>query len=133
MLKQVSNYFGDVLQFLEENENLSHATRRNLLDIFENPQDLQDLLLKLAAVVDAGINFVKSTYSLEGDGPLIFSCCEHLSAVAQAVGVGILAFAREIANGDAALQARMIDQAKACIQVVLNFFQENFISIQFRN
>ena len=53
MLKQVSNYFGDVLQFLEENENLSHGTRRNLLDIFENPQDLQDLLLKLAAVVDA--------------------------------------------------------------------------------
>ena len=86
MLKQVSNYFGDVLQFLEENVNLSHATRRNQLDIFENPHDLQDLLLKLAAVVDAGIHFVKSTYSLEGDSPLIFSSCEHLSAVAQAVG-----------------------------------------------
>lgn len=137
VLKQVSNYFGDVLQFLEENVNLSHATRRNLLDTFENPQDLQDLLLKLAAVIDAGIHFGKSTYSLEGDSPLIFSSCEHLSAVAQAVGVGyypcILAFAREIANGDAALQARIIDQAKACIQAVLNFFQENFISVQFRN
>ena len=46
VLKQESNYFGDVLQFLEENVNLSHATRRNLLDTFENPQDLQDLLLK---------------------------------------------------------------------------------------
>ena len=126
MLKQVSDYFGDVLPFLEENVNLSLATRQNLLDIFENRQDLQDLCLELAAIVDAGIHFVQSTYSLKGDGPLIFSCYEHLSAVAQAVGVGhypcTLAVAREIANGDAALQAKLIDQAKACIQPGLNFF-----------
>ena len=137
VLKQVSDYFGDVLPFLEGNVNLSPATRQNLLDILENPQDLQDLHLELAAIVDDGIHFVKSTYSLEGDGPLIFSCYEHIPAVAQAVGVGhypcTLAVAREIAHSDAAtLQARLIDQAKACIQPGLNFFQENF-SFQFRN
>jgi len=136
VLKQVADYFGDVLPFLEENVNLSPATRQHLLDIFENPQDLQDLRLELAAIVDAGIHFVKATYNLEGDGPLIFSCYQHLSAVAQAVGVGhypcTLAVAREIANGDAALQARLIVQAKACIQPGLNFFQAKF-SVQFRN
>ena len=67
---------------------------------------------------------------------MIFSCYEHLSAVAQAVGEGhyscTLAVAREIFNGDAALKARLIDQAKACIQPGLNFFQEKF-SVQFRN
>ena len=136
MLKQVSDYFGDALPFLEENVNLSPATRQNLLDIFENPHDLQDLHLELAAIVDAGIHFVKSTYSLEGDDPLIFSCYEHIPAVAKAVGVGhypcTLAVAREIAHGDAALQARLIDHAKACIQSGPNFFQEDF-SFQFRN
>ena len=71
--------------------------------------------LRAAATVDAGIHFVKSTYSLEGDGPLIFSYYEHLSAVAQAFGVGhypcTLAVAREIANADAA-QPRLIDQSE---------------------
>lgn len=136
VLKLVSEYFGDVLPFLEENVDLSPVTRQHLLDIFEDPQDLQDLRLELAVIVDAGVHFVKSTYNLEGDGPLIFSCYEHLSAVAQAVGVGhypcTLAVAREIAHGDAALRARLIDQAKACIQPGLNFFQEKF-SVQFRN
>ena len=135
MIKQVSDYFGNVLPFLEDNVHLSPATRQNLLDIFENPQDRQDLRLELAAIVDAGIHFVKSTYTLEGNGPLIFSCYEHLSAVAQEVGVGhypcSMAVAREIANGDAALQARLIDQVKACIQPGLNFFQEN-VSVLFR-
>ena len=74
VLRQVSDYFGDMLPLLEENVNPSPASRQNLLDIFENPQDLQDLCLELAANVDAAIHLVKSTYSLEGDGPLIFSC-----------------------------------------------------------
>ena len=136
ILKQVSDYFGDVLPFLEENASLSPITRQHLLDIFSNPQDLQDLRLELAAIVDAGVYFVKSTYNLEGDGPLIFSCYEHLSAVAQAVGIGhypcTLAVARDIANGDVALQNRLLAQAKACIQPGLTFFQEKF-SLQFRN
>ena len=43
-----------------------------------------------------------------------------------------MAVAREIANGDATLHARLIDQAKACIQPGLNFFQEKS-SVHFRN
>ena len=135
ILKQVSDYFGDVVPFLHENENLSPATRQHLLGIIDNPQDLQDLRLELGVIVDAGVYFVNATYYLEGDGPLIFSCYERLSAVAHAVGVGhypcTLAIAREIANGDAVLQDRLITQAKACVQPGLNYFQEKF-SVQFR-
>ena len=69
MFKQVSDYFGDVLPFLEENVNLSPATRQNLLDIFENPQDLQNLRLELAAIVDVRIHFVKSTTALKVTAP----------------------------------------------------------------
>ena len=83
--KQVYEYFGDVVPFLRENENLSPATRQHLLEIIDNPRDLQDLRLELAVIVDAGVQFVKATYYLEGDGPLIFSCYERLSAVSNAI------------------------------------------------
>ena len=37
-----------------------------------------------SATIDVGEHFLKATYFLEGDGPLIFSCYEKLSAVNQA-------------------------------------------------
>ena len=134
MLKQVSDYFGDVAPFLQENDNLSPQTRRHLLDIFESPQELQLLKLELAVLVDVSVHFVTATYYLEGDGPLIFTCFERLSAVQHAVVVGhfpcLEATAREIAGGNAALQNRLITEAKACVQPGLNFFREKF-NIQF--
>ena len=76
-------------------------------EIFDNRQDAQDLCLELAAVVDAGIHFVNATYYLEGDGPLIFSCYERLSAVSHAVTVkhypNTAEVAREIADGNDAM------------------------------
>lgn len=81
VLRQVSEYFGDVEPFLRENDEVSQANRRRLLEIFDDPQSCQDLRLELAALVDAGVHFVNATYYLEGDGPLIFTCYERLSAV----------------------------------------------------
>ena len=135
LLKQVSDYFDDVAPFLQENENLSPQTRQHLLEIINDPQDLQDLRLELGVLVDIGVHFVNATYYLEGDGPLIFTCFERLSAVSQTVTGGhypcTLAIAREIANGDAALQNRLITQAKDCVKPGLNFFQHKF-NVQFR-
>ena len=129
LLKQVSDYFDDVAPFLQENENLSPQIRQHLLEIINDPQDLQDLRLELGVMVDVGVHFY-----LEGDGPLIFTCFERLSAVSHAVTVGhypcTLAIAREIANGDAALQNRLITQAKGCVKPGLNFFQHKF-NVQF--
>lgn len=69
-----------------------------------------------ARCYDVGVHFVNATYYLEGDGPLIFACFERLSAVSHAVTVGhypyTLAIAREIANGHADLQNRLITQSK---------------------
>ena len=79
------------------------------------------------------MHFVNATYYL-GDGPLIFTCFERLSAVSYVVAVGhypcTLAITREIAIGDAALQNRLITQAKDCVQPGLNFFQQKF-NLQF--
>ena len=93
------------------------ASRPNLLDIFDDHQDAQDLHLELAAVVDAGVHIVCVTYFLEGDGPLIFSCYERLSTVAHAVAVehcpNTTAVAGEIADGNAAVYNQLMIQAKA--------------------
>ena len=55
VLRQVSEYFGDVEPFLRENDEVSPANRRRLLEIFDDPQSCQDLRLELAALVDAGV------------------------------------------------------------------------------
>ena len=114
----MSEYFGDVEPFLRENE-VSPANRRRLLEIFDDPRGCQDLRLELAAFVDAGVHFINATYYLGGDGPLIFTCYERLSAVTRAVAVGncpnTTAVAREIAGGNAVLCNQLMAQAKACI------------------
>lgn len=136
VLKQVFDLFGDVEPFLRENEEICPANRQHLLEIFDNPQSYQNLRLELAALIDAGVHFVNATYYLEGDGPLIFSCYERLSAVAQAVAVdhypNTNAVAREVANGDVAIYNQLVEQAKACIRPGLNFYQQKF-SVQFRD
>ena len=130
VLNQVLNYFGFVEPFLWENEEICPCNRGHLLEILDNPQKFQDLRLELAALIDAGVHFVNATYYLEGDGPLIFTCYERLSAVSHAVAVdhypNTSAVAREIAGGDAALCSQLVSQAKACIKPSLQFYQQKF-------
>ena len=130
VLNQVLVCFGFVEPFLREMEESCPSSRGHLLEIVDNPQKFQDLRLELAALIDAGAHFVNATYYLEGDGPLIFSCYERLSAVSHAVAVdhypNTSAIAREIAGGDAALYSQLILQAKACIKPGLQFYQQKF-------
>ena len=72
VLKQVMLYFGDVLPFLQENE-LAPANRGKLLTILSDPLKSNLLQVELAVVMDVGEQFVKATYSLKGDGLLVFS------------------------------------------------------------
>ncbi len=74
-------YFGDIGPFLEENRELSQATRTKLLDMLKNTQLKAYIQIELAAIIDAGDTFVKATYKLEGDGPLAFQCYEILNTV----------------------------------------------------
>ena len=85
VLKQALDLFADIEPFLRQHEEISPANGRYLLEIFD--ESLQKLRLELAAVIDSGVHFVNATYYLEGDGPLIYSCYERLSAVAHAIAV----------------------------------------------
>ena len=82
VVNHVMEFFGEVEPFLRENDNLSPVCRANLLEIFDDPATARDLEIELAAMIDAGNHFTQATYYLEGDGPLVFSCYERLSASA---------------------------------------------------
>ena len=72
--------FGDVAPFLESNPEVSPSTNQKLLEMLHNPSTKSFIQVELAAVVDVGEAFVKTTYTLEGDGPLVLKCFEVLIA-----------------------------------------------------
>ena len=116
--------------FLGENNQLVPATRRQFLDIINDPSDVKDLELKLAALVDGGSHFVTATYYLEGDEPLIFTFYERLATVAHSVTVNahpnLEGVARQQANGNLPLYNQLVTRTKACITPGLHFFQRKF-------
>ena len=57
------------------------------MELFDDPVTVRDLNIELAAMTDADKNFVKATYYLEGDGPLVFRRYERLSALAHAIAI----------------------------------------------
>ena len=65
-------------------ENIAPQIVAEIQDILSDEQRWIKLQLELAAVLDIDEQFVKATYYLEGDGPLVFSCYERLQTVAEA-------------------------------------------------
>ena len=124
---QVMQQFGDVLPFLQEQTELSPATRKKLLQILADPIKNSRLQVELAAVIDAGEPFVKATYVLEGDGPLALSCYEVVATLLAGIHVqhypNLLAIAQTISNGHPALKQQWIDYGKACIAPGLQYFK----------
>ena len=76
-MKQIQDLFGDVERFVAT-ADLSPAAKLKLQNIINNPTQKSQLMVKLAITVDAGEPFVKATYFLEGNGPLVFSCYEKI-------------------------------------------------------
>ena len=128
--------FGEVEPFLKENDNLSPVCRANLLEIFDDPATARDLQIELAAMIDAGKHFIQAAYYLEGDGPLVFSFYELLSALAHAIAIesypNTEAKARQHSRGNIALYNQLVAQAKACINPGVRFYQQKF-SVQVLN
>lgn len=81
MCNQVLCQYGDVLPFLQSNAsaNISPATTSKLLQLLGDRQQNTYLQLELASIIDCGERFVKATYELEGDGPLVLRCYEIIN------------------------------------------------------
>ena len=131
--RQLLEQFGDVAGFLNdaEVENIAPKIVAQLRAILSDPQRLVDLKLELAVTIDVGEHFVKATYYLEGDGPLVFSCYEKLKAVAEACQAphfpNVRAVAAAIANEVATQRAADLERkAKACVQPAILWLLQKF-------
>ena len=94
------------------------------------PQKKIILQIELAVVVDVGKKFVEATYSLEGDGPLVFSAFEILSAVNASIHTAHLpnteAIIRTITGSNSAAFGQLMLYAKKCVQPGLDYYQDKF-------
>ena len=86
------------------------------------------LQVELAITVDVGETFVKATYYLEGDGPLVFICYEKISQLRASVSTAYYpstdAVIRRIANGNVVVHQQCTTYAQSCAQPAY----DNFIS-----
>ena len=46
--------------------------------------------MELAIIIDFGMNFVKATYQLEADSPLVFQCYEVISTLIASVTLAVI-------------------------------------------
>ena len=70
-----------------ENDDLGPRTRLRMFTILQDPTKMTHLMIEMAAVVDAGKEFVKATYNLEGDGAFVLECYEQVQAVFASIHV----------------------------------------------
>lgn len=127
-INQVLEMFGDVEAFLRRNDDFASATRAKLLAFFDDPQRRVLLKIELAVVVDFGVNFVKTTYLLEGDGVLVFRCYEAISTLTAAVNLAyypnLSAVARQVSNGNAVLLQQLEMHGKQCIEPAIQYYHQ---------
>ena len=129
VMHQVMVQFGDIESFLR-NEDVSSVTSSKLLEIMCNVEKRLTLQLELAAVIDVGIHFVKATYDLEGDGPLVLSCYEIIERVRLAVQSAhypnVDAIARNLCSGNPLLQQQYRAYAVSCLEPGISYFNTAF-------
>ena len=85
VLKQVFNAFGDVQSFLENDE--LPPSRLHMLEILEDPPKWRKLRIELAVLIEAGEPFIKATYNLEGDGPLVFDVYKEIDTLVSSIAI----------------------------------------------
>ena len=71
-----TKYYGNILPFLEDDPPATTMKLKSILNCSGKSSLLQ---VELASVIDAGEAFVKATYKLEGDGPVVFECYDILA------------------------------------------------------
>ena len=80
------------------------------------------LQVELAITVDVGEAFVKATYYLEGDGPLVFTCYEKISQLRASVSTNTDAVTCRIANGNVVVHQQCTTYAQSCAQPAYDYF-----------
>ena len=127
VLKQVMELFGCAELFLLQNEDICPAARSHLLTYINDAQKKAYSQVEMAVLVDIGAHFVRSTYNLEGDGLLAFTCYKCISALTTTVNLvhcpNTEAVIRNITSNPS--QQHLYSQhAMHCIQPGINYFND---------
>ena len=104
-------------------------SRLKLLEILNDAPMNRRLQIELAITVDAGEQFVKATYRLEGDGPLVFSAYEEIAALR--VGISnehypnMNSVAAKLSSNDSQKQ-HLLAYGKGCVKPASDYFYRKF-------
>ena len=130
VLEQLLVQFGDVEEFLK-NENLgSPHIWSKVLATFTDIQKRAYLEIELAAVIDWGKPFVTATYSLEGDGPLIMNSYDIVETMKSAIHASntpnVHGVIRRLSSKMPTFQKsqNLFDYARNCVQPGIDYFQK---------
>ena len=127
-MEQLLVTFWDVKGFLDDNGDIGLATRTKLLEILNDPTKTAILQIELAAIIDAGAPLVKATYSLEGDGPLVWQCHEQISTVLNAINTAhypnVTAVVERVAGGNRGAAQQMSTYASSCVKGAQDYFTQ---------
>ena len=129
VIRQIHDAFGDVSTFLRGSD-LPTATTSKILAILDDPAKCRKLKMELTLTVDSMDLFVKSTYNLEGDGPLVLCAYEQISAlflhISTAYYPNVNALARELSQGVLSREQQLLAYARECVTPAYTYFKEKF-------
>ena len=127
---QLMVHFGDLEPFLSAHPEIGPSLKLKLLGILHGPNQLGQLKMEVAAVVDVGEHFVKTTYRLEGYGALMVNCCEEIAKLRAVLSLtsfpNIQAIAESLAPGNLLGQQQLTTYAFSCVKPGVDYFMEKF-------
>ena len=119
--------FADVEPFLSTH-GVGDATRSKLLNILHDSHKNVSLRIKLAAAIYTREPFIKATYHLEGDSPLVTSAYEEIAtlraAVRNAYYPNVIAVTEQISHGNASLLQQMWMRASDFVHPGIMYFNQ---------
>ena len=121
IMKQLMVQYPEIEKFLTSNPEVTPASHSKLTAFFQDKQKNVYLQLELAAIIDWGEPFVKTTYNLEGDGPLVLQCYEVVDLLITAIRLAHTPSVRAIAQR-LAPQVQLLTYANNCIKPGLEYF-----------
>ena len=109
---------------------MAPATIAKLKEILHDQHQCNQLKIELPINVDAGEAFVKATYALEGDEPLVLYVYEEITKVSAAIKTtyypNTRAIASQISNGNASVFQQLLSYATCCVQPAHDYFETKF-------
>ena len=106
------------------------TTTGKLLEILEVQPKCRKLKMELSIMVDAMEPFVKTTYVLEGDGPLALIVYEEIRKLYSHISLeyypNVAALAKQQSQGSSSHEQLLLTYAKGCVTQAYAYFKSKF-------